>query len=199
MSEPVLDEQELVAQVRAGNEDAARALVEYLRPVVLRSVRAHLPQRASETDMVQTVLIKVYAKLDQYSGQGPLTHWVSRIAVNTCLNQLQRERVRPELNWSELSEEQQHVVESVAATEDDLPVSQRYAAREVVQQLMSQLNPQERLVITWMHLEQRSVAEIRQLTGWSVPLIKVRAFRARHKMRKLLARLLEEKRHESHG
>jgi len=128
-----------------------------------------------------------------------LTHWVSRIAVNACLNQLQRERVRPELNWSELSEEQQHVVESVAATEDDLPVSQRYAAREVVQQLMSQLNPQERLVITWMHLEQRSVAEIRQLTGWSVPLIKVRAFRARHKMRKLLARLLEEKRHESHG
>jgi DNA-directed RNA polymerase specialized sigma24 family protein len=87
----------------------------------------------------------------------------------------------------------------VSAAEEDLPISQRYAAREVVQQLMTQLNPQERLVITWMHLEQRSVAEIRQLTGWSVPLIKVRAFRARRKMRKLLARLMEEKRHESPG
>lgn len=198
MSEPVLDEKELVARVRAGDESAARKLMEYLQPVVLRSIRAHLPQRMSETDMVQNILIKVYTKLDQYTGQGPLTHWVSRIAVNTCLNQLQRERIRPELNWSELSEEQQHVVESVAAQEEDLPASQRYAAREVVEQLMTQLAPKERMIITWMHLEQRSVAEIRQLTGWSVPLIKVRAFRARRKMRKLLAQLLEAKRYESY-
>jgi RNA polymerase sigma-70 factor, ECF subfamily len=156
-----------------------------------------LPQRMSETDMLQNVLLKVFTRLDQYSGQGPLTHWVSRIAVNTCLNQLQHERIRPELNWSELSEEQQHVLESATVQEDDLPDSQRYAAREIVEQLLSQLSPQERSVITWMHLEQRSVAEVRELTGWSVPLIKVRAFRARHKMRKLLARLMEEKRHES--
>jgi RNA polymerase sigma factor (sigma-70 family) len=197
MSEPVLDEKELVKRVRAGDEHAARALMDYLQPVVLRSVRVHLPQRLSEADMVQAIMIKVFTKLDQYSGLGPLAHWVSRIAVNTCLNQLQHERVRPELNWSELSDDQQRVVESLAVTDDALPASQEYAARELVVQLLTQLKPQERLIITLMYLEQRSVAEIRQVTGWSVPLVKVRAFRARRKMRRLLDTLMQEKRHES--
>jgi len=63
-----------------------------LYPLVLKLVRAHLPRRAAEEDLVQTVFMKVFAKLDDYAGAVPLEHWVSRIAVNTCINQLRAER-----------------------------------------------------------------------------------------------------------
>jgi RNA polymerase sigma-70 factor (ECF subfamily) len=58
--------------------------------------------------LVQTVFMKVFANLDQYQGRVPVEHWVSRIAVNTCPNALKAEKARPELRWSDLSDEMQH-------------------------------------------------------------------------------------------
>jgi RNA polymerase sigma-70 factor (ECF subfamily) len=88
-------------QVRAGDEDAARVLVERLYPTVLRMVRSHLPRRTQEEDLAQAVFAKVFAKLGQFSGRVPLEHWVARNAINTCLNQLKHELVRPELRMSD--------------------------------------------------------------------------------------------------
>jgi len=66
------------------------------------------------------------------------------------------------------------------------------AARDLLEKLLGSLSPQDRLVVQLLHLEERSVAEIRRLTGWSEPMIKVRAFRARKKLQKFL-KLLEER------
>ena len=179
-------------QVRTGDEDAARALVERLYPTVLRMVRSHLPRRTQEEDLAQAVFAKVFAKMDQFSGRVPLEHWVARIAINTCLNQLKHELVRPELRMSDLSEEQEAVVDHLACTSGDLPDDQAKAARELLEQLLAHLPADDRLVITLLHLEERSTEEISRLTGWSVSWVKVRAFRARHKMRELWSRLFDE-------
>ena len=82
-----------------------------LYPLVLRVVRAHRPQRAAEEDLCQMIFIKIFQKLDQFSGTVPLEHWVSRIAVNTCINQIRAEKARPELRHADLSEEQAAVIE----------------------------------------------------------------------------------------
>jgi RNA polymerase sigma-70 factor (ECF subfamily) len=58
---------------------------------------------------------------------------------------------------------------------------------------MAQLSPPARLIITLLEIEDRSVKEISALTGWSVPLVKVRAFRARKEMQKLLEKMTKEK------
>jgi RNA polymerase sigma-70 factor, ECF subfamily len=63
----------------------------------------------------------------------------------------------------------------------------------LVERLLAQLSPPARLVITLLEIEERSVKEISALTGWSVPLVKVRAFRARAEMKKCLARIAREK------
>jgi RNA polymerase sigma-70 factor (ECF subfamily) len=152
-------------------------------------VRSHLPRRTHEDDLVQAVFAKVFGKLGQFSGLVPLEHWVARITINTCLNQLKHELVRPELRMSDLSEEQEAVVERLACASDDLPGGQCNAAREVLDKLLAQLSPEDRLVITLLHLEERSTEEISRLTGWSVSWVKVRAFRARHKMREVWNRL----------
>ncbi len=135
------------------------------------------------------IFIKVFQKLSQFSGKVPLEHWVSRIAVNTCLNQIEAEKARPELRYADLSEEEQAVVENLAASARELAPDERFASRQLVEHLLGLLKPVERLAIDLLYLQGRSVEEIRKITGWSVALIKVRAFRARQKMKDQLAKI----------
>jgi RNA polymerase sigma-70 factor (ECF subfamily) len=192
-TEPGLDDAAWIARVQQGDEDAARALVERLYPTIIKVIRCHLPRRTSEEDLAQAVYGKIFRNLHQFSGRVPLEHWVSRITVNTCINQLNHENVRPELRMCDLSEEQEAVIEHLACTNDELPGDRSTAARELLEKLLAQLKPDERLVITLLHLEERSTAEVSRLTGWSVSLVKVRAFRARHKLRKIWDRLFKDK------
>ena len=193
MPEPEFDVTTCVAQVRRRDEEAARALFRHLYPLVARLVRSHLPRRTSPEDLVQTVFMKIFANLDNFSGAVPLEHWVSRIAINTCLNQLAAEKARPELRWADLSEEQAQALEAVTAGQAELDPLQNLASREIVEKLLAQLAPADRLVLTLLYLEGRSVDEVRQITGWNVPVIKVRAFRARRKLRKHFEKLMETK------
>ena len=182
----------LVAAARQHEETAAREMVRRLYPLVLKLVRSHRPRRSAEEDLCQMIFIKIFQKLDQFSGKVPLEHWVSRVAINTCLNQIEAERIRPEFRHADLSEEEVAVVQNLSATNDELAPDERLAARDLVERLLAALKPAERLVIDLLYLQQRSVAEIRHLTGWSAPLVKVRAFRARQKMKEHLKQLNAE-------
>ena len=176
----------LVAAARRHDESAAREIMRRLYPFVLKLVRAHRPRRTAEEDLCQMIFIKIFQKLDQFSGRVPLEHWVSRIAINTCLNQVQSERVRPELRLADLSEEEAAVVQNLAATSEALGPDCAFAASDLVERLLLGLKPAERLVIDLLYFEARSVGEIQALTGWSASLVKVRAFRARQKMKRQL-------------
>ncbi len=187
-----MDDPDAGALVQAAlehDDEAARALVQRLYPLVARMVRSHRPRRTAEEDLCQMIFIKMFQKLSQFSGKVPLEHWVSRIAVNTCLNQIESERVRPELRYADLSEEQAAMVEVLAATSEELAPDQKFASRQLVEHLLATLKPAERLVIDLLYLEGRSVEEIRVSTGWSSALVKVRAFRARQKMKQQLTRM----------
>jgi RNA polymerase sigma-70 factor (ECF subfamily) len=136
--------------------------------------------------------MKVFANLDQYQGKVPLEHWVSRIAVNTCIKVLRSEKVRPELRWADLGEEEAVVVERLAATSEEIAPDHSAASRELVGKLLAMLKPDDRLVINLLHLEGRTIDEVRQMTGWNESVIKVRAFRARNKLREHLKKLMKE-------
>ena len=193
MADEVLDVPGCVVRVRRGDEDAARTLLNHLYPLVLSIVRGHLPRRTSEDDLSQTIFIKVFSKLEQFSGTVPLEHWVSRIAVNTCLNALQAEKIRPELRWADLTEEEEHVIQALDATSEDLEPGQSLAARDLTDKLLDCLKPNDRLLVNLLHVEGRSVEEVKQMTGWNISMIKVRAFRARKRMRKHMDALMKEK------
>jgi RNA polymerase sigma-70 factor (ECF subfamily) len=187
-----MDDSDASALVEAAlrhDDEAARELVRRLYPLVAKIVRAHRLRRTAEEDLCQMIFIKMFQKLNQFSGKVPLEHWVSRIAVNTCLNQIGAEKVRPELRHADLSEEEQAVVQNLAASSEELAPDRRFASRQLVEHLLDLLKPAERLVIDLLYLQQRSVEEIRQLTGWSTSLIKVRAFRARRKMKDRLDKI----------
>ena len=176
-------------RVRRGDQAAARQLVEHLYPLVIRIVRSHLPRRTQEEDLAQEVFLKMFTRLAQYEGAVPFSHWVSRIAVTTCIDQLRAEKRRPELRWADLSEDEAELMESQLSTGGGEAPAEGVAARELIHRLLGQLKPADRLVIQLIDLEQKSVAEASALTGWNQSLVKVRAFRARRKLRKLFARL----------
>src|SRR5216683_1020822 len=177
------DSAELVQAALQHDDEAARELVRKLYPLVAKIVRSHRPRRTAEEDLCQMIFIKVFQKLSQFSGKVPLEHWVSRIAVNTCLNQIESEKVRPELRHADLTVEEQAVIQNLAVSSDELAPDKRLASRQLVEHLLAALKPVERLAIDLLYLQGRSVDEIRKITGWSAALIKVRAYRARQKMK----------------
>src|SRR6266581_1164610 len=187
-----MDDSNASALVKAAlqhHDEAARELVRQLYPLVVKLVRAYRPRRTAEEDLCQMIFIKVFQKLSQFSGKVPLEHWVSRIAVNTCLNEIESEKVRPELRQADLSEEEQAVVENLAASSEELAPDRQLASRQLVEHLLQLLNPVERVVIDLLYLQGRSVEEIHRITGMGVAAIKVRAFRARQKMKAQLAKI----------
>src|SRR5437868_13378054 len=186
---PETDVSALVQAALAHDDEAAHALVRHLYPLVAKVVRAHRARRTSEEDLCQMIFIKVFHNLAKFSGQVPVEHWVSRIAVNTCLNQIASEKVRPELRHADLTEEESAVIQQLASSPEDLRPDRRFAARQLVEHLLAGLKPAERMVIDLLYLQGHSVDEVKQLTGWSAPLVKVRAFRARRKLKKQLEKV----------
>ena len=194
MADEAFDFVACLGRVRQRDQLAARELVEHLYPLVIRIVRSHLPRRVAEEDLAQEIFLKMFTRLEQYKGAVAFTHWVSRIAVTTCIDQLRAQKRRPEFRWADLSEQEAEVLDSVLTNESDVAANDALAARELVYKLLGQLKPEDRLVLQLLDLEQRSVAEISGITGWNQSLVKVRAFRARGKLKKLFEELERKER-----
>jgi len=188
------DEQvtECLARAREGDEKAVLDIFNYMYPHVAKLVQANLPVRESAEDLIQQVCVKVVTHLDQFSGKVPLLHWVSRIAVNTCLNQIRHEKRRPEVRLADLSEDEAAVVEHLAHSPSELNASDQVASRELVDKLLDGLKPQDRLLMRLMYLEGRQLEDIAGITGWNKAMIKVRVFRARAQLRKRYSLLMKE-------
>lgn len=192
--DPPFDLVGCLARVRQRDQAAARELVEHLYPLVIRIVRAHLPRRVPEEDLAQDIFLKMFTRLDQYQGAVPFPHWVSRIAVTTCIDQLRAQKRRPEFRMADLSETESEVLGNVMTNENDVAANDAMAAHELVHKLLAQLKPDDQMVIRLLDLEQKTIAEISDLTGWNQSLIKVRAFRARRKLQKLFQELQRKER-----
>ncbi len=188
-----LDVADCLARARKQDQDAARSLVDHLYPTVIRIVRGYLPRRAAEEDLAQEIFVKMFEKLDQFQGEVPLKHWVSRIAVNHCLNAIRAQKARPEWRMADLSEEQAAALEAATAgaVQDPHP-AHLLGARELVEMLLETLSPRDRLLIRMLEMEDRSVDEVRRVTGWSATYIRVRAFRARRRLNRQFADLQKE-------
>jgi RNA polymerase sigma factor (sigma-70 family) len=190
MSVP-FDVQDCVRRVCGGDMAAAGVLVEHLHPLVRRWVRNHLPRRESEEDLMQEVFLKLLQKLGSYRERPgvPFEHWVSRLAVRTCLDALRAERSRPEWRMADLGDGEQEWLDYLAHRQTEPPEERDREAKSIVTRLLEQLSPPDRLVLTLLDLEERSTQEIAQMTGWTRPMVKMRAMRARRKLRAVAEQL----------
>ncbi|MGA3067443.1 MAG: RNA polymerase sigma factor [Tepidisphaeraceae bacterium] len=166
-----------ISATLSGNGEAYRRIVQRHQQNLARQLR-HFARGADLEELVQEVFVQAYLSLRGFSGKAPFSHWLSRIATRTGYAWLKK---RKRNAFAQLDEK------SLTAP----PAAEGGENRELLEHLLSQLSARDRVVLTLLHLEERSIAETADLTGWSQTMVKVQAFRARGKLRKLL-----EKYHE---
>jgi RNA polymerase sigma-70 factor (ECF subfamily) len=181
---------ELLARAKDEDEDACDRLVEILYPLVAATVFGKIRRSADHDDVIQEVFMKMFVKFDQYKGPRPFEHWLSRLAVTTCYDWLRKHRARRILSYSDLSESEAEIVErtlSGSLASDSAP--RRELLDGLLDKLIDRLNPREQIVIRLRDLEERSVTEIEEITGWSASKIKTLTMRARRKLARHLQQL----------
>jgi len=189
----ILDVDGCLRRWKDGDEAAAEELIGHLYPVISKIVRTHLPRRDDEKDLVQEILMKTFSKLHQYKGDAPITHWVSRLALTTCLDRLRAQKIRPEIRRSDLTPEESDVFDAAWLSGSSPDASGAIAARDLVDKILASLSPEDRSLILMVDLEGRSLQEISETTGWTISKIKMRLFRVRPQLRQMIHKLEERK------
>lgn len=181
----------LVAAAGAGDEAAFEQLFERHRRQVARIAGRFFPQREQIEEIIQDSFTKAYFALNTYHGthEGSFRAWLTQIAVNTCYDQLRRARRRPEHTIEEFNDQESHeFAGQLRAAGSD--VEGALVSRDLAVKLLARLSPDDRLVLTLLDVEGFSVAEIAEMTNWSVSKVKVRAHRARAHLRRVVQRFL---------
>lgn len=185
-------EAELIAAVLKGNRASFEPLVHKYSPRVFATARRYARRESEVEDISQEVWLKAFEKLRSFRNEAPFEHWLMRLTVRTCYDFLRAHQRNREMSFSDLSEPESDWLEKfLAAPETGSETTD--AAKMLVKRVLERLSPQARMVITLLEIEDRPVKEIARLTGWSVPLVKVRAFRARAEMRKIISKLAKGK------
>lgn len=115
--------------------------------------------------------------------------WLSKIAFNTCYDELRRRRRKPVSGAAELTDEERQTVRSLV-TADEISVESASISRDLANKLMSRLSPEDRIVLVLLDVEGLTTGEIGQILGWSSAKVKIRAFRARNDSRRILRKFL---------
>src|SRR3984957_17396906 len=183
---------ELIAVVLGGDSASFEPLIQKYQPRVFATARRYARRESEVEDIVQEVFIKAFQKLNSFRGDAPFEHWLMRLAVRTCYDFLRGHQRNRETSFSELTEPEADWLERFVV-QPDAAEENADAARQLVDKVLSRLSPAARMVITLLEIEGLPVKEIAAITGWSVPLVKVRAFRARAEMRKILKNISKDK------
>lgn len=184
---------ELARLAREGNESAFEEIMRRYSPRVFSVASRFFRQRSLVEEAAQEIFLKAFSELGSYEGRGSMEGWLTRIATNTCLNQLRSAKRRPELTVSDLSEDESAWLDSKmadAATERHRSSERSLVAADLAGRVLQGLAPDDQLVLTMIDGEDASVKDVAEMTGWSESKVKVQAFRARKRMRQAVEKLL---------
>ncbi len=170
---------ELVSGTLQGDDLAFAELVRRHKRRVFGTASRFARDAHQLEDVCQEVFIKVFKNLAKFRGDAPFEHWLARITVSACYDLLRRERkYREQVSLDVLEHDTRDTTVEAALSAG--------RARELLAWAMRKLTADEQLILTLLEIEERSVREIAALTNWSESNVKVRAFRARHSLRKVL-------------
>lgn len=173
-----LPESEWVARAQSGDEEAFLQLANHYQARVWSTASRFARSRSELEDLTQDLFVKIWKGLSSYRSDAPFEHWLMKVTVRGCYDFLRKHRRRRELE--QLVDPQESRESRDASSEEE---RSRLEAWEIVSLLLDQLETKDRTVVTLLDLEEKSVKETAALTGWSESNVKVRAHRARKKMR----------------
>jgi len=179
---------EIVNQVVSGDVNAFERLLERYQAHVLRIVRKHIPTDKVD-EVAQDVFVRAYQSLPTFKGDDGFKHWLSTITIRTCYDFWRKHYRYREIPLSSLSEKHQVWLEEATSNSSSQSFYDRDSqkeAREILDWALDRLSPEDRMVLELVYLEGYSIKEAANLLGWSIVNVKVRSFRARKKLHKLI-------------
>ncbi len=179
---------EIIHAVLDGDAQSFEEIITRYQPRVFATIRKYARRDSEVEDIAQEVFIKAFRKLHTFRAEAPFEHWIMRLTVRTCYDFLRKHQRNRENSFTDLSDpEKDWLQDFIKAPDDDH--TEKQGATALVQTLMEQMSPAGKLILQLQEIEQKSVKEIAEITGWSISLVKVRAFRARNEMRKHLEKI----------
>ncbi len=188
------DDLKIIRQVINGNGNAFEVLLKKYKQHVVKIVYRHLPYDQVE-ETAHEVFIRAYQSLPGFKGKSGFKQWLSGIAVRTCYDFWRKKYRSREISMSSFSEKHKHWFEAVTADLSDQTFheqSRKKEARELLDRALGRLTPEDRIVLELVYLEGLSGKETADLLGWSVANVKIRSFRSRKKLKKVLTGLRQE-------
>jgi RNA polymerase sigma-70 factor, ECF subfamily len=182
------EERELLRCINQGETERFAELISRYQRHVIRIVGRRVPADDVE-EIVHDVFVRAYFGLAQFSRSVSFDRWLAGIAVRTCYD-FWRARKGTELPVSALTDDHHRWIEQTLSAQSDdqfRDQARKREAAEVLQWALKQLSPENRAVLTLVHLDGYSVREAAELLGWSLVNVKVRAHRARQALRKVLS------------
>jgi RNA polymerase sigma-70 factor, ECF subfamily len=185
---------DLAHQAQAGDESAFAEIVRRYSPRVFSVASRFFRQRSLVEEAAQEVFLKAFTQLGSFEGRGSLEGWLTRIATNTCLNMVRGAKRRPEFSVSDLTEDEHSWLDQHSGDgSDDRSVENSLVVTDLADRLLGVLPPEDQQALLMIDGEDASIKEVAEATGWSESKVKVRAFRARRKLREAMEKLLSSK------
>jgi RNA polymerase sigma-70 factor (ECF subfamily) len=176
----------LLGRIKAGSTEEFAEIVRRYQNRVFSILYRYERDAQRLEDLAQETFVKVWRALDQFDGRAPFEHWLSKIAVRTALDHLRRERkFKQEIGLPELGED---ALDWLRTGNEKSELDSRSAA-EILWLALRDLSPTDQMIITMQELEGRSVKEISAVLNISGVAVRVRAVRARLKLKNALTKL----------
>lgn len=190
-----LPESELANRAAGGDEEAFGEIVRRYSPRVFRVAGKFFQTYGLIEEAAQEVFLRAFVQIESYEGRGSLEGWLTRVAVTTCLNLLRTAKRQPSLTFADLTVDEtvwleEKIINSSVnqyRSEED-----KLIAADLIERLLRTLPAEDALVVTMIDGEGESIRTVAEMTGWSESKVKVRAFRARRRIREAVQKLLPE-------
>ena len=186
---------ESVRRVLDGDVEAFAAIVQAHRSLIAADLSRRLPAQDVQ-EVAQDVFVRAFRSLPSYRGEAPLRIWLLRIARHAAMDFWRRKYRRRDQTFSDLDDSALRRVETArqeclaAQTADE---DARTRAREWLEAALRRLSPDDRAVIVLVELEDCSMEDAARRLGCGLSAVKVRAFRARRRLKAVLEDLRPEK------
>ena len=171
-------ENQIVAGLRAGDEEAFESLLKAQSPALLRTARRFLRCEEDARDAVQDAFLSLFKSIASFESNSQLSTWLHRILINCCLMKLRKQRRHPEQEF-----EAEPVQAAIESAESAL---HREELRKFVRASIDTLPDSYRVVVLLRDIEECSNGEVARLLDVSPNAVKVRLHRAHQALRTVL-------------
>lgn len=180
------NDQILINQIKNGDTNAFGQLVDQYKDLVFTLALRMLKNREEAEEVAQDTFIKTYKSLHRFKGDSKFSTWIYRVAYNTCLDRIKKNRKY--LNDVEINEITTNQVQTIDSALDRLEASEK---REAIKFCIDKLSSEDSFLLTLYYYEDLSLNEISEIVGMKSNAIKVKLFRCRKKLANIMTKHLE--------